>query len=61
MLRRRLRDERGLADEVARAREVDRPRKARRERRHAFVHVLAVQVHAGFEAQRVARAEARRA
>ena len=30
------------------------------ERRDRLVHVLPVEVHAGFEAQRVARAEARR-
>ena len=58
---RRMRDERRLADEIARAREIDRPGEAGLERRHRLVHVLAVEVHAGFEAQRVARAEARRA
>ena len=54
--------ERRLADEVApgslRSTVQRRPDLVGRDR---FVHVLAVEVHAGFQAQRVARAEARRA
>jgi hypothetical protein len=38
--------------------QVDRPGEAGVERRNRLVHVLAVEVHAGFEAQRVAGAEA---
>ena len=50
--------QRGLADEVALGDQVDGPGEAGVERRDVVVHVLAVQVHAGFQAQRVARAQA---
>src|ERR1700730_4002536 len=50
-----------LADEIARRSQIDGPCEAGVQRRDAVVHVLAVQVHAGFEAQRVARAEPARA
>ena len=43
-----------LADEVARRSEVDGPGEAGIERRHALVHVLAIEIHPGLEAQRVA-------
>src|SRR5260221_4030572 len=46
-----------FADEIARARTIDSPRQAGFQRVHAFVHVLAVEIHAGFEAQRVAGAQ----
>ncbi len=46
-----------LADEVALRDQVDRPGQAGVERVHGVVHVLAVQVHAGFQAQRIARTE----
>src|SRR5258708_9938085 len=52
-----LRAQRGLADEIALGGEIDRPRESRVERRDLLVHVLAVEVHAGLEAQRVARTQ----
>src|SRR5262245_2112089 len=53
-----LRFERGAADEIALGRiESDRPREARFERRHVLVHVVAVEIHASLEPQRVACAE----
>src|SRR5439155_18555991 len=50
-------DKRGLADKVAAAGAVDRPGKARFERILALRHVLAVQVHARLEPERIARAQ----
>src|SRR6266545_3629773 len=50
-------DKRRLAYEVARAHKIDGPRKPGLERRLALGHVLAIEIHAGFEPQRVARAE----
>ncbi|MCY1235668.1 hypothetical protein D9M72_482920 [compost metagenome] len=50
-----------LAGEAALALQVDGPGQAGVQRRGADVHVLAVQVHAGLQAQRVARAQAGRA
>src|SRR5689334_11182070 len=53
--------ERFAPDEIARRRlERDGPREAGFEGILALVHVVAVQVHAGFQAQRVARTEAAR-
>src|SRR5262245_26513749 len=52
-----LRDQRGSADEVALGLPRNGPREPRLERRRAFVHVVAVEIHAGLEPQRVARAE----
>ena len=51
------REQRRLADEVARARQVDGPREAGLQRIDGLVHVLSVQIHSRFQAQRVARAE----
>ena len=48
------------ADEAAALVERDGPAERGLVRRHGFVHVLAVQVHAGLEAQGVARAESGR-
>jgi hypothetical protein len=56
-----IRAQRVLADEVAGALEVHGPGEARVQRRDVLIHVLAIQVHAGFEAQRVARSQAARA
>ena len=53
-------EQRGLAGKIARAREIDGPCETRFERADGLVHVLAVQVHPGFEPQRVARAQAAR-
>src|SRR6185503_17195142 len=50
--------ERRAADEVARCAPVDGPAEAGLERRDRLVHVLAVEVHAGLETQRIAGAEA---
>ena len=51
--------ERLAADEIARGvLEGHGPREAGLERVLALVHVVAVEIHAGFESQRVARAEA---
>ncbi len=46
-----------FADEIARRFQVHRPRETGFERRGGLVHVLAVETHASFEPQRVARAE----
>ncbi len=56
--RRTLRIERGATHEITLRRiERNRPRQAGFERRQVFIHVVAVQIHARFEAQRVARTE----
>ena len=53
-----LRSQGAAADEIAILRfPGDRPAEPRFQRRRGFVHVVAVQIHARFEAQRVARAE----
>ncbi len=52
--------ERLAADEVAALVERHGPGEPGFPRRDVLVHVLAVEIHAGFEAQRVARAEPRR-
>src|SRR5688572_21339791 len=53
-----LRFERRAADEIAICRvERNRPRNARFQRREVLVHVVAVEIHAGFEPQRIARAQ----
>ena len=52
--------QRGATDEVALLVQRHGPAKAGFPGRDRFIHVLAVQVHAGFQAQRVACAEARR-
>ena len=49
--------QRGAADEIAPVIQRHGPRKAGFPRRDVLVHVLAVQVHAGFQAQRVTRAK----
>ena len=53
-------DQGGLADEVALVFQRQRPGETGFERGDGLVHVLAVEVHAGFEAQRVAAAKAAR-
>src|SRR5579862_856688 len=52
-----LRSDGRLANEIAWACKIDCPCQPRLQRTHGFVHVLPVQVHPRFEAQRVARAE----
>src|SRR3990170_1066308 len=54
-----LRFERGTADEITlRWIERDGPSEAGLERRQVLVHIVAVQIHAGFQTQSVARAQA---
>src|SRR2546422_3710913 len=52
--------ERRLADEIARAFEIDRPGEPALERSVGFGHVLTVEIHAGFQPQRIARTESTR-
>ena len=50
--------ERLSTDEIPRFRvEGDRPRQPRLERMAAFIHIVAIEVHAGLQAQRIARAQ----
>ena len=53
-----LRFQRAATDEVSAFIEYDGPGQRGLERRHAVVHVLTVQIHAGLQAQGVARAQA---
>ncbi len=55
-----LRFQHAAADEVAAFVQRHRPGQRGLERRHRIVHVLAVEVHAGLQAQRVARTQAGR-
>ena len=52
--------QRRFTDEIAFVLHGDGPAQAGVERGNAFVHILAVEIHPGFEAQRVASAEAAR-
>ena len=55
--RRRRFLQRASADEIPLAFEIHRPGEARLQRRGRLIHVLAVKIHAGLQAQRVASAQ----